>query len=159
MSLVSVRASTRKALNPRVTMLNDEELKTISKLKPKLAAALDLKNYTKRKSGNMGKTNRSFRGLFQNATIGFGHHVSHSEVKAKRMFKMNVHWVRHHSEVLNETFRVWTTNRALRTIEKYGGLDDYLLKMSNKKLGEGFAVGLKARIKETIRTGVDPMRK
>ncbi len=53
-----------------------------------------------------------------------------------------------YSELLNETFHINVTTAALRTIDKMGGLDNYILYTKDHKLDSLFGLQLKARLKE-----------
>ena len=63
-----------------------------------------------------------------------GHNVSHSNIKTKRRFMVNLNRVTLRSEILNKNFRFRVAASTLRTVDKYGGLDGYLLKMNTRKL-------------------------
>lgn len=56
-----------------------------------------------------------------------GHNVSHSERKTNRKFLPNLHIVTLASDVLNASYRMRISARALKTIEFKGGLDKFLL--------------------------------
>lgn len=56
-----------------------------------------------------------------------GHKVSHSERKTKRKFLPNLRSVSLFSEALGAAYKFRVTARALSSVEKLGGLDDYLL--------------------------------
>ncbi len=47
------------------------------------------------------------------------------------------------SDVLNKKFLLYVSNKAKRTIEKYGGFDDYIMKCSHRKLCSDFGSELK----------------
>lgn len=74
-----------------------------------------------------------------------GHSTSDSRQKTKRTFRPNVQTKKLRSELLGRTIEVRTTGRALRTIEKKGGLDEYLATSKEWKLGM-FGVGLRAQV-------------
>ena len=57
----------------------------------------------------------------------------------KRKFKPNVFLKRVYSETLDEMVRFHLTTSALRSIDKMGGLDNYLLKSKHVTEGEGLA--------------------
>ena len=61
--------------------------------------------------------------------------------KTKRKFKPNVFRKRLYSEMLDEMIQFHVTTSALRTIDKFGGLDNYLMRSRHVKdeLGEGGA--------------------
>lgn len=88
---------------------------------------------------------RSQRGLYDGATLQSGHSTSDSRQKTKRTFRPNVQTKKLRSELLGRTIEVRTTGRALRTIEKKGGLDEYLATSKEWKLGM-FGVGLRAQV-------------
>ena len=74
-------------------------------------------------------SNRSRRGLFDGKDIRSGNNVSFSMKKTKRKFKPNCFHKRLYSEVLDEMITFEVTASALRSIDKAGGLDNYLLTM------------------------------
>merc|ERR1740124_75396 len=94
------------------------------------------------------KSNRSRRGLYDGRDIRSGNNVSHSERKTKRKFKPNVFVKRVYSETLDEMIRFRLTTSALRTIDKVGGLDNYLL--NSKNVFEGTGLAVKKRILEKV---------
>ena len=63
-----------------------------------------------------------------------GHNVSHSNIKSKRRFMVNLNKVTLRSDVLNKNFRLRIASSTLRTVYKYGGLDGFLSKMNSRKL-------------------------
>lgn len=63
-----------------------------------------------------------------------GHNVSHSQVKTKRRFEPNLVRVSLHSEVLERTFQLRIAAKALRTVDKLGGLDAFLAKAKDENL-------------------------
>jgi len=67
-------------------------------------------------------------GLYGNQKIRFGNMVSEkNEIKTRRYWRPNVHFKRLWSESLGAMVRVRITTRVLRTVDKVGGLDEYLL--------------------------------
>lgn len=87
------------------------------------------------------RSNRSRRGLYDGKDIGTGNNVSFSMRATKRKFKPNVFIKRVYSEVLDDMIKFHLTTSALRTIDKVGGLDNYLLDPKrNITEGEGFVV-------------------
>ncbi|KAF8961455.1 hypothetical protein BDZ97DRAFT_1592051, partial [Flammula alnicola] len=87
---------------------------------------------------------RSQLGLFEGKTKQYGNNVPFSKHKTRRSWLPNVQQKRLHSEVLGDTFRLKLTTRALRTIQKKGGLDNYLKTSSGDLLGH---TGMQLRIK------------
>jgi large subunit ribosomal protein L28 len=67
----------------------------------------------------------------------------------KRKFKPNVFKKRVYSEILDEMIRFHITTSALRSIDKVGGLDNYLLNSRHVTDGEGLAV--KKRILKVLK--------
>jgi large subunit ribosomal protein L28 len=65
-----------------------------------------------------------------------GHRVSHSNVKSKRRFLPNLVNVTLHSETLARSFKMRIAASTLRTVDKHGGLDGYLLKTKTTTLHE-----------------------
>ncbi|TEB37107.1 50S ribosomal protein L24 [Coprinellus micaceus] len=89
-------------------------------------------------------------GLFGGKTKQYGNNVPFSKHKTRRTWLPNVQRKRLPSEVLGEKLRVKVTTRALRTIKKYGGVDNYLTKTKAYKLShEGMK--LRLRVKDAAR--------
>jgi hypothetical protein len=63
-----------------------------------------------------------------------------------RKWYPNVHKKELHSELLDKKYRINITISALRCIDKFGGLDNYLLWMPHKKLASEFGSKLKKEI-------------
>ena len=57
-----------------------------------------------------------------------GNNVSHSNIKTKRRFLPNLVNVTLRSDALDQGYKFRITTSALRTIDKVGGLDAFLLK-------------------------------
>jgi large subunit ribosomal protein L28 len=83
------------------------------------------------------RSNRSRRGLYDGKDVRTGNNVSFSMRATKRTFKPNVMIKRVYSEILDEMVKFHLTTSTLRSIDKAGGLDNYLLKNEYKE-GEGF---------------------
>lgn len=64
----------------------------------------------------------------------FGHNVSHSNRKTQKKFKPNLFKLSLASDKLKMSFKLRITPHALRTIEKKGGLDNYLLSVKSSLL-------------------------
>ena len=80
-----------------------------------------------------------------------GNNVSHAQNKTRRRFLPNVQSTSMLSDALGEAVRLKLSTRAIRTIEKNGGIDAYLLATSNEKLTEE-GLKLKRRIKKAQAT-------
>ena len=74
-----------------------------------------------------------------------GNNVSHANNKTRRRFLPNIQSRRLFSETLGESVRLRIAASTLRTIEKQGGLDGFLLAASDTGL-PGDLVRLKHRI-------------
>jgi len=65
-----------------------------------------------------------------------GHNVSHSNVKTKRRFMPNLVKVTLHSDRLGQKFSMRIAAKALRTVDKLGGLDAFLEKAKDASLSD-----------------------
>ena len=63
-----------------------------------------------------------------------GNNVSHAKNKTRRKFFPNLQNVKLFSKILNKFINMKISVRALKTVEKNGGLDEYLTKTSNRAL-------------------------
>lgn len=63
-----------------------------------------------------------------------GNNVSHAMNHSRRRFLPNLQTTRLMSDALGENVRLRITSSALRTIEKKGGLDAFLIGTPNRKL-------------------------
>jgi large subunit ribosomal protein L28 len=80
----------------------------------------------------------------------FGHNVSHSNRKTNRRFDPNLQTITFYSEALRRRIPLRVCTRALRTVQKYGGIDPYLVKTDEAKLApEGQR--LQRRVKKALR--------
>ena len=79
----------------------------------------------------------------------FGHNVSHSNRKTNRRFLPNIQKVSLTSEALGRDVSLKVSTRALRTVVKKGGLDQFLLQTADQKLPEE-ALRLKRRVKKVL---------
>jgi len=74
-----------------------------------------------------------------------GNNVSHAHNKTRRRFLPNVQLTSLMSDTLGEMVRMRVSTNAIRTIEKNGGLDAFLLGTSDRKLTDE-ALRIKRRI-------------
>lgn len=80
---------------------------------------------------------QSNTGLYGSARIRFGNRVSErNEIKTRRTWRPNVHHKRLWSSSLRTYVRTRVTTRVLRTIDKVGGLDEYLLGIKAARVKE-----------------------
>ena len=63
-----------------------------------------------------------------------GNNVSHAKNKNKRRFLPNLQKISFISEMLGRSIQFKVAASTIRTVDKKGGLDEYLLKTSNNKL-------------------------
>ncbi len=63
-----------------------------------------------------------------------GNNVSHANNRTKRRFLPNLQNVRFYSQSLKMYLNLKITVRTMKTVEKNGGLDTYLLKTNNRNL-------------------------
>ena len=74
-----------------------------------------------------------------------GNNVSHANNRTKRRFIPNLQNVKLYSSILQKYINLNITIRTMKTVEKNGGLDTYLIKTSNKNLAET-AIKIKKQI-------------
>ena len=65
-----------------------------------------------------------------------GHNVSHANNKTKRVFRPNLQTVSLASEALGQKVKLRISMNALRTVDRSGGLDPFLLKARNDVLSD-----------------------
>jgi large subunit ribosomal protein L28 len=63
-----------------------------------------------------------------------GNNVSHANNKTKRRFLPNLQKITFISEKLERAIQLKVASSTIRTVEKKGGLDEFLLNTSNSKL-------------------------
>jgi large subunit ribosomal protein L28 len=78
-----------------------------------------------------------------------GRNVAHSNTKTCRRFDPNLQRVHLHSEALRRNVPLRVTTRALRTVQKHGGLDPFLLKTDDRKLAPD-AIRLKRSVRKAL---------
>ena len=86
-----------------------------------------------------------------NIAVTAGNNVSHSNRKTKRRFIPNLHTMSFESEALKQKLHLKVAVRTLRSIEFKGGLDNFLLSQSARKLTEK-ARNLKNKIRKSLST-------
>ena len=74
-----------------------------------------------------------------------GHTVSHANNKTKRKFNVNLRTVSLKSDILQEKFSMKIAASTMRTIDKYGGFDQFVVKTQDTKLSEN-ALKIKTRL-------------
>ncbi|MEQ8402478.1 MAG: 50S ribosomal protein L28 [Roseitalea porphyridii] len=86
---------------------------------------------------------------FTGKGVQSGNNVSHANNRTRRRFLPNLQDVSLMSDVLGTTVQLRLSTRAIRTVEKRGGIDAFLLSTSAEKLGTR-ARELKRRIKKAV---------
>jgi large subunit ribosomal protein L28 len=84
----------------------------------------------------------------------YGHNVSHANNRTNRRFMPNLQQVTLQSDALRKNVRLRVTTRALRSVQRNGGLDAYLLSRDDAKLAP---VGLK--LKHAIQRALSSARR
>ena len=78
-----------------------------------------------------------------------GQNVSHSNRKTKRRFDPNLQRVSLQSDALGRAVPLRLSTRLIRTVQKHGGIDAYLLRTDDAKLApEGLR--LKRRVQKAL---------
>jgi large subunit ribosomal protein L28 len=67
-------------------------------------------------------------------TVMSGNNVSHANNRTRRRFLPNLQSTRMQSEILGRQVSLRVSTSAMRTVEKHGGLDAYLLQARNAEL-------------------------
>jgi large subunit ribosomal protein L28 len=67
-------------------------------------------------------------------TVQTGNNVSHANNRTRRRFLPNLQYKALLSDALGRTIRLRVTTHAIRTVERRGGLDAYLLSASDRVL-------------------------
>jgi large subunit ribosomal protein L28 len=81
--------------------------------------------------------------------VQYGHNVSHSHRATNRRFEPNIQKVHLVSEALGRRISLNVAARTLRTVQKKGGLDAFLLDTADAKLPET-ALKLKRKVKRKL---------
>ena len=63
-----------------------------------------------------------------------GNNVSHANNKTKRIYRPNLHTISLVSEILGNSYALKICMNALRSVDRNGGLDPFLLKSRNDVL-------------------------
>ena len=65
-----------------------------------------------------------------------GNNVSHAKNRTRRRFLPNLQQTSMESEILGRTVSLRVTTSAIRTVEKHGGLDSFLMQARNAELAD-----------------------
>lgn len=66
----------------------------------------------------------------------YGNKVSHSQIKTRRRFEPNLRVVRFMSEISGQEYRLSVNAKCMRSVEKVGGFDQYMLNICNDVLSD-----------------------
>ena len=75
-------------------------------------------------------------------TVMSGNNVSHANNKTRRRFLPNLQHATMQSEILGRRVSLRLSTSAMRTIEKHGGLDAFLMQARNAELADDVLSGL-----------------
>jgi large subunit ribosomal protein L28 len=65
-----------------------------------------------------------------------GHNVSHANNKTKRIYRPNLQVLSLASEALGNSYKLKVSMNALRTVDRQGGLDAFLMKAKDNVLSD-----------------------
>uniref|UniRef100_A0A6U5A563 Large ribosomal subunit protein bL28c n=1 Tax=Hemiselmis andersenii TaxID=464988 RepID=A0A6U5A563_HEMAN len=94
---------------------------------------------------------RAQRGLWGGKKINFGNNVSHSGKKTRKRWSPNIVTKRLWSDCFDSMLRLKVSTYVLRTIDKKGGLDNYLAETPDEKLDSRLGSFLKEQVLEQRR--------
>ena len=66
--------------------------------------------------------------------VQFGNNVSKANNKTRRKFNPNMQSATFKSELLNKNIRFRVATSSIRTVTKFGGIDEFLIRTKSKKL-------------------------
>ncbi len=78
-----------------------------------------------------------------------GNNVSHAHNKTRRRFLPNLQVISLYSDALNKPIRLRLSAKTVRTVEKKGGIDAYLLAAHDSRLSPE-VLRIKKRVKKAI---------
>ena len=81
-----------------------------------------------------------------------GHKVSHSNIKTKRRFLPNLVNVTMISDTLGRSVKLRVSANALRTVDRRGGLDAFLMKAKEDELSTK-ALEIKRQVQKKLKAG------
>jgi large subunit ribosomal protein L28 len=73
-------------------------------------------------------------GLYHGKDIHNGNRISHSHSRAKRFFYPNVQKKRVWSDAMNDWIRFNMTTAAMKAIDNFGGIDNYILSLDDRQI-------------------------
>lgn len=81
--------------------------------------------------------------------VGVGNNVSHSNRHTKRTFRPNLQTKTYFSDLLGRSVTLTLTARAMRTLDKYNGLDGFMQHVKNRHVNANFSA-FATRIRKAI---------
>ena len=78
-------------------------------------------------------------------TVMSGNNVSHANNRTRRRFLPNLQATTMQSEILGRSLKLRVSTSAIRTVEKHGGIDSFLIQAKNSELAEE-ALAIKSEI-------------
>ncbi|PVU85423.1 hypothetical protein BB559_003550 [Furculomyces boomerangus] len=95
---------------------------------------------------NVRKWQVDGEGLLGGKTVKFGNNKPKSNYKTHRLWLPNIQFVNLYSEILDKSMKLKVVTSVLRTIDKKGGLDNYLLNTKDKNIASKTGLELKSVI-------------
>jgi ribosomal protein L28 len=101
-----------------------------------------VRHYTRRltktpgKGYNTHRSNRAKEGLYHGKDVRSGNSISHSHHKTKRKWHPNVQNKRVWSDALDDWVRFKMTTTAMKAIDDYGGIDNYVLSLDEPSVAD-----------------------
>ncbi|KAJ2702941.1 hypothetical protein H4R19_005333 [Coemansia spiralis] len=89
-------------------------------------------------------------GLFGGKQVQHGNNKPKSLHKTRRTWMPNIQKVNMFSVLLGKMLRINVTTRVLRTIDKKGGLDEYLLTTKDSKIASEYGLELKEKLQKEL---------
>lgn len=93
---------------------------------------------------------RADKGIYDGKGLMFGNKPTFSEKKTKKVWKPNVQRKTYYSEILEEKLKYEMTTSAMRSIDRAGGFDNYIMGCSAKRLSTKAAIDLKKRMLQVL---------
>jgi large subunit ribosomal protein L28 len=85
--------------------------------------------------------------------VQFGNNVSHSQRKTRRSFRPNLKVARYKSEITGQEYKLKITTSCIRSVEKAGGFDSFILSAKACKMSDKAKV-IKSAIAKKYKVGV-----
>mgnify|MGYP001271162876 FL=1 len=79
-----------------------------------------------------------------------GHNVSHANNKTKRKFLPNLKKVKFKSEILKRSLKLTVSNAGVRSVDKKGSFDEFLMSVKSRQLSLRLKKLKKTIISKTI---------